>query len=266
MSIKSFSDKVFSKGYSKCSDTHPNLLASKGMFLYGGACGYPIHKDCDVYVCLQSGSSSGLTNDPWEEQHVVEIHYSINDGCAPSNTARFKKMIDYLCNQLQAGKKVHVGCIGGHGRTGIVMSAIVAQLLGEKAAISYVRKHYCQKAVESRSQVKFLMANYGVDKVEGSKEGLYDELDPRSKANYSGFGLGSKYGTYSSSLNAKFKEWSGDRVTSASAAEEVARFRAAKSKREEEKAAQAPKPSGTSRTCVPCVTARSIFRKKKVKK
>ena len=72
---------------------------------------------------------------------------------APANVTRFKKLVTWLCNQLQDGKTVHVGCIGGHGRTGTVISAIVAELLEEKDAIQWVRKHYCKKAVESKAQV-----------------------------------------------------------------------------------------------------------------
>jgi hypothetical protein len=69
------------------------------------------------------------------------------------------------------GKTVHVGCVGGHGRTGIVISAIVAELTGKKDAIQWVRKHYCKKAVESKAQVQFLMKHYGVTEVTGTKSG-----------------------------------------------------------------------------------------------
>ena len=37
---------------------------------------------------------------------------------APSNVARFKKLVTWVCTQLQDGKTVHIGCIGGDGRTG----------------------------------------------------------------------------------------------------------------------------------------------------
>jgi hypothetical protein len=50
-----------------------------------------------------------------------------------------------------------------------VFAAIVAEALGEKDAIQWVRKHYCKKAVEAREQVKFLMKHYGVSEAEGAK-------------------------------------------------------------------------------------------------
>jgi hypothetical protein len=127
-------------------------------------------KTADVYVALQSGSTSGRTSDPWDTtKQVIEVHYSITDMQAPKDVPRFQKMVTWICNQLQNGKTVHVGCVGGHGRTGLVLSAIVAEALGKEDAIQYVRKHYCKKAVESKDQIQFLMTHYGVSKVEGTK-------------------------------------------------------------------------------------------------
>lgn len=155
----------------RCYESHPAIKIGNGT-LYGGSCQYPKVTNADFYVALQRGDSCGLSSDPWEPEKVIEIHYSITDMCAPTDVPRFKKMITFLCNQLQAGRSVHVGCIGGHGRTGTVLSAIVAQMLEEKDAIAWVRKHYCKKAVESKEQVKFLMQHYGVKKATGYKEGM----------------------------------------------------------------------------------------------
>lgn len=153
----------------RCYMSHVGLKIGKGM-LFGGNASFPQVRDADVYVSLQSGSASGLASDPWAELHVLEICYWITDRQAPTNVPRFKKMIDWLCSQLQDGKRVHVGCIGGHGRTGTVLSAIVVQLMGEKDAIQWVRKQYCDRAVETSAQIQFLVKHYGVSKVEGSKD------------------------------------------------------------------------------------------------
>jgi hypothetical protein len=137
--------------------------------LFGGNAQFPVIKDADIYVSLQSGSRSGYGSDPWAKQTQVEVMFEISDQHAPKNLPRFKKMIDWLCTQLHDGKTVHVGCIGGHGRTGLVLSAIVASMRNWKGkdvdAIQYVRKHYCKKAVESSEQVNFLMKHYGVTHV-----------------------------------------------------------------------------------------------------
>jgi hypothetical protein len=154
----------------RCYESHPVLKVGKGK-LYGGAAFSPVKSDLDVYVVLQKGDMGGRQSDPWEKQARVEVQYSINDMGVPSNVSRFKKMVTWLCSQLQDGKSVHVGCIGGHGRTGTVLSAIVAEALGETDAIQYVRKHYCKRAVESREQVQFLMKHYHVTTVTPTKSG-----------------------------------------------------------------------------------------------
>lgn len=152
----------------RCYESHPVLKLGKGK-LVGGSARNPV-KGADVYVVLQDGDMNGRQTDPWEKkQAVIEVAYFIRDMHAPANVERFKKLVTWLCKQLQDGKTVHVGCIGGHGRTGTVLSAIVAESQGEKDAIQWVRKHYCKKAVESKEQVDFLRKHYGVSKVEPTK-------------------------------------------------------------------------------------------------
>lgn len=153
-----------------CYESHPALPLGECK-VYGGNASHPIVKDADIYVTLQAGSSCNCLTDPWDEEEnpVIEARYFIQDRDCPKNPVRFKRMITWLCNQLQKGKKVHVGCIGGHGRTGMVLAALVAELTEEKNAIQYVRKHYCKKAVETEVQIEFLMKHFGVSKVEPSK-------------------------------------------------------------------------------------------------
>lgn len=151
----------------RCYESHPSLKLGKGI-VYGGSASHPVKK-ADIYVSLQDGSTSKAMSDPWEPQAVIEVQFNISDMQAPTNVPRFLKMIDWLCNQLHDGKKVHVGCHGGHGRTGLVLSALVAKMLETKDAIQYVRTHYCKKAVESTEQVAFLRKHYGVSKVDPAK-------------------------------------------------------------------------------------------------
>ena len=126
--------------------------------------------DADIYVALQSGSMV-KTPYPWEEgSPIIQVQFSIPDMGVPRSVPDFKAMIDWLCNQLQEDKKIHVGCIGGHGRTGMVLAAIIAKATGEKDAIQFVRKNYCPKAVESDEQVLFLMKHFGVTTSPGAKQ------------------------------------------------------------------------------------------------
>lgn len=151
----------------KCYSTHQPLLLSKGE-LHGGSCSMPV-TNMDVYVGLDAHMRIHTRAYPWVGE-AVSVHYLITDMAAPHDHASFIKLVDWIVSCLVAGKKVHVGCIGGHGRTGTVLAAVVSIMLGERDAISYVRKHYCKKAVESKVQVDFLVKHFGVLSVLGAKE------------------------------------------------------------------------------------------------
>lgn len=162
----------FNGGVTKrCYESHPALTikTSQGNFLiYGGSCAHPVVKDADVYVGFDLSMKSTDKAYPWEPGE--EFLYYIQDMNVPADAASFKKFIAFLAEQLTAQKKVHLGCIGGHGRTGLVLSALVTYMTGELDSISYVRKHYCERAVESAQQVEFLNRHYGIVKVPGFKE------------------------------------------------------------------------------------------------
>ena len=153
--------------YKSCYHTHPKLLIGGGT-LYGGSCISPLITDADVYIGLDSGMHVQQYF-PWERS-VEQVLYPITDMCAPSDPKAFAKLVDYVCNQLHDGKHVHAGCIGGHGRTGTLFSAVFSVINGDKDAITTVRKLYCKKAVESSSQINFLHKHFGITKVDATKE------------------------------------------------------------------------------------------------
>ena len=162
------SSKVAS--YAKCSDSHPSLKIGK-YTLVGGACSYPIGGPYDIEIALDHGGNGGGPVWPWENRTYV--YFPISDMQVPKNIQGFKDMIEWTAKQIKVGKKVHVGCIGGHGRTGMFLAALYAHMMPKDAgnAIQYVRKNYCEKAVETAEQVKFLVKEFGVGKVKGYKEG-----------------------------------------------------------------------------------------------
>jgi hypothetical protein len=182
-----------------CCDSHPALDVGGGAVIYGGSCIEPIITDADVYVRFDMGWS-GIWGKrpskgyPWEEGWEVEfpishgespwvVDFPIADECAPRNVDRFRKLVEWVSTQLDLGLKVHCGCIGGHGRTGTFLAALVAHRVkqigavavgcdvGMKNPIKYVRAHYCQKAVESKKQVDFLVEEWGCVRKNGSKRG-----------------------------------------------------------------------------------------------
>lgn len=179
----------------KCAHTHPPLAVGDGLFIHGGACSSPITKNMDVSVGLDrgfypQGVDKGMA--PWDGK--IEMLYEIEDMNVPKSVESFRKLIDFLEESIRAGKVVHVGCIGGHGRTGMVLAALVKQMLpDEKDSIGYVRANYCKKAVESQKQVDWLNKHFDIKKA------------APAKPSYSGGGSSGSTGGYSMNGNSSAK-------------------------------------------------------------
>lgn len=159
MSYQKATTKTAAHHYPRCYESHPPLSIGDHK-IYGGNCSTPVVLNADVYVALQSSYKEDAKGYPWHQ--TTSFTFSIPDMGVPASVDEFKKLIDWLSVQLTAKKLVHVGCIGGHGRTGMVLAALVATMTNEKDAIAYVRENYCKKAVESTTQVDFLMKHFGV--------------------------------------------------------------------------------------------------------
>lgn len=56
------------------------------------------------------------------------------------------------------GRRVGIGCMGGHGRTGTAMSILLSYLasITGPAAVARVRAEYCPRAVESEAQEEYV--------------------------------------------------------------------------------------------------------------
>lgn len=156
-----------------CHASHPELSIGGGT-LVGASCNYP-RAGYDVYVGFDWGMRIPAPPAPWnpgtEAAAPAAIHakFEITDHSVPKDKAEFDRMLAWLTDQLAAGKRVHIGCIGGHGRTGLVMAALAKTILGKEDAIEWVRERHCKKAVESTSQVDWLHQHYGIKKAKGSK-------------------------------------------------------------------------------------------------
>ena len=65
----------------------------------------------------------------------------------------------FLLPHLSAGKKVVIFCKGGHGRTGTVLSSLIARLEPSiDDPILAARERYCQYCVETQSQAEAIFA------------------------------------------------------------------------------------------------------------
>ena len=158
------------KNYTRCYEKHPDMeitnTKGKTFSITGGSCIYPF-SDYDIYVGFDYSMDISEQHYPWNEGQEIMFH--IKDQHAPDDIGEFRKLIDWLQKQLQSKKKIHLGCIGGHGRTGLVLCALYTQMSKEKDAIQYVRKNYCKKAVESREQINFLRKYYKVKDAPATK-------------------------------------------------------------------------------------------------
>jgi hypothetical protein len=163
--------KQYSGKTGRCFETHPALKVGDHE-VFGGSCIDPIVKDADIYIGFDSGMRLTSASYPWNAKRT-EVLFYIADGTAPNQPEEFKKMVAWAADQIRAGKKLHAGCIGGHGRTGTFLAALVKHMMGTEDAITYVRENYCHKAVESTEQVNFLHEHYGIKKIGGSKAHLY---------------------------------------------------------------------------------------------
>jgi hypothetical protein len=158
----------------RCYEKHPALKV--GPFeIYGGSCGNP-PKDADVLIGFDSFMRFTKASRPWANPRREEVLVKVTDYQAPENETEFGELVDWTIEQLKLGKKVHAGCIGGHGRTGTFLVAVVARFYEKhsdqstpECVITYVRENYCKKAVESAEQVKFLVKHYGVKEAAGAK-------------------------------------------------------------------------------------------------
>jgi len=150
-----------------CHASHPALEIIEGVHVWGGSCSQPQIDDADVYVGLDASMAGHWSLLPW---HGAEgVLFKITDMTAPSDPAEFQSLIDYVQSRLDNGARVHVGCIGGHGRTGMVLAALVKQMRGEPKATAYVREHYCASAVETQGQIDFLQKHFGIEPVKAAK-------------------------------------------------------------------------------------------------
>jgi len=162
--------------WKKCSDTHKPVAINckdKTYYVQGGSCTNPggaNHiKNADIIVGLDRGMKTTEQQFPWTDGE--QFLYYIQDMGVPKDIKSFKTLLIYLTGMITDGKKVFIGCIGGHGRTGLVLAALITHMTGDKDSTEYLRDTYCKKAVESGAQIKWLKKHFGINPVAPSKGG-----------------------------------------------------------------------------------------------
>jgi hypothetical protein len=132
-----------SKWTPMCYESHPPYQVTDEHVIYGGSCSYPVVKDADVYIGFDGSMKLHGKSFPWHKGDggPVEVYFKIWDGDAPEDKAEFRCMVEWTAEQLKAGKKVHAGCIGGHGRTGMFLAALRKHMTGDENATQHVREN-----------------------------------------------------------------------------------------------------------------------------
>ncbi|UOX39992.1 hypothetical protein [Vibrio phage V-YDF132] len=156
----------------RCWMTHKPLVIpymGTDYRVWGGSCTVPPSDDIDIFVGLDTSMRTTNRAYPWVCGE--EFLYPIQNLCAPTDVQEFKQLIRWLKSMVVMGEKVYIGCIGGHGRTGLVLAALYYEMTGDKQAIKIVRETYCHRAVESQLQCNWLREHFGMHAYKGVTTG-----------------------------------------------------------------------------------------------
>lgn len=171
-----------------CYEGHQPFYITDTLYVTGGSCLTP-PEDAEVVVGLDHSFRPEQLSESMGIDPENFISYIIPDFYAPTDVYSFSQMIDAVIAHIESGKRVHIGCLGGHGRTGMVMSAIYTRMTGDRDGINYVRSHYCPYAVETQEQIDFLVNNFSIYEskdiemdtetfADGSFPDDFNDLDP----------------------------------------------------------------------------------------
>ena len=90
--------------------------------------------------------------------HIEEVHLNWDDGSSFAGDidfwrALYKKLVEFEI------KAVCFCCLGGHGRTGTSIAALVLSVTSEVAdnIIDTIRDNYCKEAIETKTQEDYLL-------------------------------------------------------------------------------------------------------------
>ncbi len=89
---------------------------------------------------------------PWPHAHLDWPDFDL-----PADVAGARSAFAEVLDRARSGAVVEIGCLGGHGRTGTAL-ACLAVLTGTPGneAVAWVRANYCDKAVETDEQARFV--------------------------------------------------------------------------------------------------------------
>ena len=94
---------------------------------------------------------------PWTHDHLDWPDFGV-----PDDTAHVVVALRSVLERARSGKRVELGCLGGHGRTGTAL-ACLAIMTGHPQgdAVAWVRATYCSDAVETVEQEAYVVGFVG---------------------------------------------------------------------------------------------------------
>jgi hypothetical protein len=98
-------------------------------------------------VCLLEKGNGLLDKD--------DFHLPIDDFSVPHDRIMVEKALQALFRKAMVGQEVWIGCMGGFGRTGLVM-ALAAKAYGVPNPVVFVRENYNARAVETTEQEEYV--------------------------------------------------------------------------------------------------------------
>ena len=162
-------------GTKKCHDYKKPVFVVDNLYIYGGAEREIKYEEYDAVIRLLESKPSiteifgtGIFKDL---ENILTtktsiLHLPIRDMSAPNYGVGLwiglVELLKQAAKKQEKPFKVAIHCMGGHGRTGLVL-AIIGLILGElphdpKEAIIELRKRYCHKAVESEEQLSYIFS------------------------------------------------------------------------------------------------------------
>ena len=123
---------------------------------------YDISSDIEAINQIASAGFPTLMQSLYkpEQSKTGILHFYIPDMKIPRfHTKYWDFLVKDVQNLLLGGKDVLIMCQGGHGRTGIAVSIVahkIAPHLTKNDPITWLRKIYCEKVVETQEQIQYV--------------------------------------------------------------------------------------------------------------
>lgn len=176
-----FWDDAVASTWTSSKDCHKgNVLAfeAAGLRVFGGGSSHNlVPEKADVWIQL-AWSSYSNSSKAWKlpakfksakflvskPDLVIPMEITDGAGLPASLTADFWTTF-WVDLQMLDKRDILVSCMGGHGRTGMVLTCL-ALAAGVVPAgndpVAWIRDRYCEKAVETKAQITYIEEAFGV--------------------------------------------------------------------------------------------------------